>query len=342
MFEYDKNKSFRLQKNFLGNFQGKPFSTNSFGHRDDETTVEKPANTKRILLIGDSITFGHGVLNNETYEHLLEESLNKHFSEQEEGYSIEVINTAAPMNSPYQEYYDLKRNMKFNPDIIVLQLTLNDVFDMPYIDIIGFHQNADFILRHHSSLYLFLKDMYGRVRFMDITGKNVTAKAKRKELLQIEKLILDPDDPDVQKAWSDSLGWTKQMIDMAKEQNIPFVILVTPFDFQLGTGEYTSNPQQTLRAFAKEKEVHFVDLLVFLQDVFAPFVKEDEEDERSAEEIIYDTYKEKPEMVRAFWNDLFIDYDHPSPKGHELIASILHALTLDILNSESQEKIISL
>lgn len=49
---------------------------NSRGFRDYEYTIEKPQNTYRIIVLGDSFTFGLGVELNETYPKLLEESIN--------------------------------------------------------------------------------------------------------------------------------------------------------------------------------------------------------------------------------------------------------------------------
>ena len=51
-------------------------SINSLGFRDRrEYSLEKPPNTFRILVLGDSVTFGHGTLDDTTYPYLLEQQL---------------------------------------------------------------------------------------------------------------------------------------------------------------------------------------------------------------------------------------------------------------------------
>lgn len=336
VFEYDRDKAFRLKKNVAGVFAGVPFTTNSFGYRNREISVAKPENTKRILVLGDSISFGHGVHDEETFSYLLEKSLNQHFSREEKKSAIEVINTAAPMNSPQQEYFDLKRGMQFEPDVIVLQLTPNDVSDMTIYNPVDTKQRIDRMFKQYSALYLFLKDMYSRARFRDPTGKNIAEKARRAEVVSATELITRPTDPRVLRAWNDALEWTQKIVDIAEEKDIPFILLVTPWDFQFGLERIHAYPQKTFRVFAEEQDLYYIDLLEILQKLFAEKVQETEEEEGEREEIteqfITETIRNYSDMRNAFWNALFIDYDHPSPTGHELIASvlepyILHALT---------------
>jgi len=52
--------------------------TDSLGFRDSERTLAKPANTTRIVMLGDSIVFGWGCPQNETMAARLEKSLNEH------------------------------------------------------------------------------------------------------------------------------------------------------------------------------------------------------------------------------------------------------------------------
>ena len=56
---------------------GVPVSTNSMGQRDRDFDVAKPENTVRILMLGDSLTFGWGVKIEDTPSKMLEARLNK-------------------------------------------------------------------------------------------------------------------------------------------------------------------------------------------------------------------------------------------------------------------------
>ncbi|PIR52723.1 hypothetical protein COU76_04940 [Candidatus Peregrinibacteria bacterium CG10_big_fil_rev_8_21_14_0_10_49_10] len=333
IFVFDREKGFQLNANHTDVFEGKTVTTNSSGQRSPEIPVKKPKNTKRILVLGDSISFGHGMSDAEPYPRLLENTLNTSFKEQGSTTRVQVMNTAAPMNYPLQEYYDLERNLRFEPDVIILQLTLNDVYDAPAINEIPKSQYIDYVLKEYSALYLFLKDVYGRVLFTDPTGENIAEKAKQLEIVSLEKLIYEPNDPDVIAAWDKTLHWVGKITESAHKRNIPIVILVTPFVFQLDADELLASPQQQFRVFAEERSVLVIDLLGVLKILFADFVHPELTREQLTSKIITDALRTHSEKKEMFWNALFMDYDHPTAYGHELISGLLFPYMVDLLKN---------
>lgn len=104
--------------------------TNSLGLRSPEVIVPKPANTIRILIIGDSFTFGWGVLEKESYPSLIEKIIQQRYPNKK----IEVINAGLPASGPSYYYLFLKNiGIRLEPDIIVVGFhTFTDlVFDLP-------------------------------------------------------------------------------------------------------------------------------------------------------------------------------------------------------------------
>ena len=59
-----------------GVYMGVPVKINSVGWRDDEHPIEKPAATTRIMMLGDSLTFGWGVPADGVTSNILEQRLN--------------------------------------------------------------------------------------------------------------------------------------------------------------------------------------------------------------------------------------------------------------------------
>ncbi|AGW14218.1 SGNH/GDSL hydrolase family protein [Megalodesulfovibrio gigas] len=86
------------------------YAINSKGLRDDETPYEKPAGTTRIVLLGDSRTFGFGV------------PIEKHYSMLMEGYldQVECINLGVDGYGVDQELLSLrKEGFRYQPDIVM-------------------------------------------------------------------------------------------------------------------------------------------------------------------------------------------------------------------------------
>jgi len=79
--------------------------TNSRGFRDYEHSVEKPENSYRIIILGDSYTFGWGVELGETVPKQLEHMLNENSS----GTRYEVLNFGFPGIGLTEELYLLRR-----------------------------------------------------------------------------------------------------------------------------------------------------------------------------------------------------------------------------------------
>src|SRR5580765_1287067 len=76
LFVADPVRVERLGRSYRGWFAGAPVSTNRLGFRDlREYDLAKKPNTYRILVLGDSVTFGHGSVYEHTYPFLLEERL---------------------------------------------------------------------------------------------------------------------------------------------------------------------------------------------------------------------------------------------------------------------------
>jgi lysophospholipase L1-like esterase len=98
---------------------GVDVNINSDGFRDQEYPVER-TNKYRIVVLGDSLTFGWGVEQDKTYEHLLEEMLS-------ESRPTEMINTGhGNYNTSQQVALFKEKGLKYNPDKVVVFYFIND------------------------------------------------------------------------------------------------------------------------------------------------------------------------------------------------------------------------
>ncbi len=101
------------------------FSTNSKGFRNaTEFAYAKPANTMRILSIGDSHTQGHEVRQDSTFSAVLERYLNHN------KIRAEVINAGVSGFGTAEELVFLENEgFKYQPDVVVLGFFANDFED---------------------------------------------------------------------------------------------------------------------------------------------------------------------------------------------------------------------
>ena len=100
---------------------------NHLGLRGRETTVDKPADTRRILMLGDSFTMGKGVEDNETFSVLVEEFLQAALAACGGG-SVEVLNGGVDSYAPILSYIQFERELaRFKPDLVVLNFDNSDL-----------------------------------------------------------------------------------------------------------------------------------------------------------------------------------------------------------------------
>ena len=104
-------------------------TTNSEGFRDEEITVDKPPGTLRIMMLGDSITFGWGAKQDETVAARLRHAWSN------ADRKVEVINTGVGnYNTIMEVEFFLTRGYRFNPDVVVLNYFINDAEPIPRYD----------------------------------------------------------------------------------------------------------------------------------------------------------------------------------------------------------------
>lgn len=183
----------RLAPNYSGWFAGVPVHINSLELRDDrEYDLQKKPNTFRILVLGDSVTFGHGALYEGTYPYLLEQQLRRWRPQ----IDWQVWNAAVPGYNTTQELAQLEEvGPRFKPDLVIVGFFTNDITDNYTIEpagpiAIAASQVKSFLKRHLYSL-----DVYKRA-YLTLQWKLKGEDEYRKRLEHIateESLLADVD-----------------------------------------------------------------------------------------------------------------------------------------------------
>lgn len=126
--EKNKNLDYRLTKDILykeygpnlnTTFKGKRFSTNEWGLRDKSYSKIPPKNSIRIAIMGSSPVVGSGVHNEEVFEHIVEDRLNREYGN--EARVFELLNFGRTGKYVCQQAYLLDNQVQsFQPDHVFL------------------------------------------------------------------------------------------------------------------------------------------------------------------------------------------------------------------------------
>lgn len=159
---------------------------NSDGMRDREYPISG-GDKYRIIVLGDSLTFGWGVEQEDTFENILEENLSKMSP-------VEVLNFGAGNYNTEQEVnYFIKKGLKYKPDKVVLFYFINDAEITPKKSDLWFLGYSRFVSFCWSRINSLINRYYPSKSFRDYylslydEGREGWLNA-RKALLQLKKI----------------------------------------------------------------------------------------------------------------------------------------------------------
>jgi len=218
-----------------GNYTGVPVRINSLGLRDGEISPAPPEGVTRILVVGDSVTFGFGVRLEETYVKRLPSLM----AARDPDLRVETVNAGVPAAGLTSYERAIRRFVPgIRPRLVVVGLVLNDILD--YDTVVdpsrggaapaeGAVAALNQALLRHSHLYLL-----GYMR-----GKSLLY---RLGLLDINRtyrdhfLALEPRSPGQDRAWESTLKHLGAIVDAAREASVPLAFAIFPLEPQLDAG----------------------------------------------------------------------------------------------------------
>ncbi len=204
------------------------FRTNEHGFRDRTSPFRTDSSTTRIVVVGDSFTWGYGVNDDEVYTERLEASL--------EG--VEVINLGVAAYGLRQELALLERvGMRCEPDLVVLGLCLNDIptIDAPFLSPPDRAEESRPRIRDRlraaSALWAFVSE---RINASPALARALVRVGLKRPLRGIADL--DPSlspalrhyPPDLQRAWEETKGVILAMRDLVASTGARLIVAVIP------------------------------------------------------------------------------------------------------------------
>ena len=187
-----------------------PYRTNAHGLRDRDRPAKAPG-TKRVLVMGDSYTWGYAVAEEEAYPQVAERLLKERARA-----DVEVVNGGIPDYNTRQEHQLLTQLMPiYQPDAVFLAYVVNDAEPCTAMPI-----PPEDTYRHAWSWFLSeAADHWNRHVFRRRLLPSTKDTAGSNYLDGFEEGSLK---------WRDSREAIRQMRDLSAAAGVPFTILILP------------------------------------------------------------------------------------------------------------------
>lgn len=231
--------------------------TNALGLRGADVKLPKPAGVFRIIALGDSVTFGWGVREEDTYLAQLGELLAALHPDQR----FEVINAGVSGYGTWQEAAWLQQMAeRLQPDLVVVQVHLNDVADNLWAASTAGEVQSSWLARHSA-----LVRLVQRLLLASRGGGTGSGSCDSDWNERAQRVC-----------WDKTLALLEDMGRTASNLGAPVVLLPMPMRWQVEPG--VADPrawvdadryQEVLRAFAARHGLTLVDALPAFQDAAA-------------------------------------------------------------------------
>jgi lysophospholipase L1-like esterase len=213
---------------------------NADGLRDVHHALVPPAGVRRILFLGDSVTYGWGVAPKNAYPQKLRERAER------SGLALEVISVAMPGWSTRQERVAYARfARKYRADIVVLAICMNDVAEL--------HNNL-------SRPNPWLADLHRRFAFV-----RLLVDAQGREIRKVDDLFRRPDSRSSRLGFERFFGELRALAEEVRTDGPRFALLVLPYQYQYGPDAPEPTVQRRIAAFAKDLRVLNLDMYPVLR-----------------------------------------------------------------------------
>lgn len=209
VFQFASNGlGLELKPGGKGSLAYKSITINQDGLREDaDYSLAKPANTFRVAVIGDSVTFGWGVDAKDSYPKLLEMILKKTTDK-----NIEVLNFGVPGYNGEQKLIVLKEKvLKYDPDLVVIGWLNDDDNPPAYLTGIPFIP------------YPLLNFLNSHSYFFSCIRENIVKKAIQADIAPLRARYHEG-----APGWTETKTLFKEIAEVSAEKKVPVVIAVLP------------------------------------------------------------------------------------------------------------------
>ena len=224
---------------------------NDLGYRGPLPPREKTENVFRIIVVGDSFTFGSVVPYEATYPFQLEELLNETGGK---SLKYEVINLGYPAYDPVKELAVLEKvGFDYQPDLVIIGYNLNDVSD---ITPPSPEEKNSLLMKLMKRSRLFLNGYFAIRRWLDPSYAGIIGRSG-----DINDMYKD-DNPN----WIKCRQVLMSLIQKVQDHHASSVVVILPHLRPFGDRYPFQKAVNQVQKFCRESQIPVVNILPLLHD----------------------------------------------------------------------------
>jgi lysophospholipase L1-like esterase len=264
IFVADEELGWRMRPGVEDEWGGVRVRVNERGLRGPVLAPHAPPGSRRVLFLGDSVTFGFGIADErDLFVSRAGDALARALDA-----PVEVLNAGVGGYSPWQERIWLEREgLGYAPDLLVVDFVLNDVTEKLSLVRYGgtgrgwqlARTASNALERWASASALFTLARRGGAVLL--FGRDVQLGAARREAMDVSRLALDPTNPRAARAWELTLHNLDGLLDVAEQHGIPSLVVIFPYRIQLHAPHRFGAPQRHLARHLRARGTPVLDLL---------------------------------------------------------------------------------
>ncbi len=243
---------FKPHSRFELNYDGNPrgyfdqnnglvYHINNYGFRGPDLEIDKTPGTMRVMVLGDSFTFGEGVKLEHTFCHRLEKILNQHSDQ-----PVEVLNIATSAWGTDDEinYFD-QAGIAFEPDLVLLVYVFNDA---DYAGGLDLWENFRTTYENRYLKFSYLVSYFYATVKRQIYGQRYIDELLAGALTEQDK-------------WAESLDYLSVGKRLADNIGSRFAVVAFPFMYELNEQHPFRPLQEMLSQYCADNGIVELDLL---------------------------------------------------------------------------------
>lgn len=257
-------KSHVHKRNYEGRWDGTWYSTNSRGWRGPEFEPTFGPDEYRVVALGDSCTFGKGVVEPGSWPRQLERMLTEQMGDE-----ITPLVANLGVNGYSSSHYlsVFKRSVKqLKPDLVVLGYNLNDFPNIVQrVDVAVFQKNN----KLRESIPWDVRGQLGRLALFRLMRAHYRQMNREQDWARAERLARSAPEgaPGSAKRMEREAETLGEIVSLARGVGAEVAIFLFPYESMVYLDSYSTTPVDNVRELAQKLEVDFVDLAAEFRSV---------------------------------------------------------------------------